>query len=597
MRNPVQPGRSSSLEPTNIASAGGFTLRSSRVGSLPIINRILERMRLGEFLDAYLQRTGRESKIPTRVGIEILLRNVLLAREPLYGVGEWASQYAPHLLGLEPGMVSCLNDDRVGRCLDRLFDADRSSLVLSVVGHVVREFGVNLEELHNDSTTISFFGQYEEARPGRRRRGKSTLAILFGNSKAHRPDLKQLLFILTVSRDGGVPIHFEACDGNTADDTTHRRTWDLLCELSGTCTFLYVADCKLASKENMMYIHRKGGRFITVLPRTRSEDKDFREKIGRDASSVLWKQVHEVVTKDGVVLDSFRIADEPGLSAEGFRLLWFHSSRKAELDRRARAARIERCLQELGEFRAKLRSPRTRYRDPVAVIEKVEAILSAHEAAGLLAVEVKQVSPEIYHQAGPGRPGPKTRYRREQGGRFDLIYEIDTVKLAAESLTDGIFPLVTNQSVIKESETKETGLTEKEVLLAYKRQPLIEKRFAQLKTDYEVAPVYLKEVGRIEAFFTVYFLALLVQALIEREARSAMRRDDIESLPLYPEDRDCKAPSARRILDVFDNVQRHELVAKGEVSPVVLTTELSPLQKKILNLFEVSTAAYGSDHS
>ena len=87
-----------------------------------------------------------------------------------------------------------------------------------------------------------------------------------------------MLFILTVSEDGGVPIYFTSASGNTSDDTTHRATWDLLCQLAGRSDFLYVADCKLASSENMNYIARKG-RFITVLPRSHKEDKQFRKQL------------------------------------------------------------------------------------------------------------------------------------------------------------------------------------------------------------------------------------------------------------------------------------------------------------------------------
>ena len=61
------------------------------------------------------------------------------------------------------------------------------------------------------------------------------------------------------------------------------------------------------------------------------------------------------------------------------------------------------------------------------------------------------------------------------------------------------------------------------VLQAHKGQPMIEKRFEQIKTVHEIAPVLLKNEGRIEAMFTVYFLALLLQALIERELRPALR--------------------------------------------------------------------------
>ncbi|MGH8471302.1 MAG: hypothetical protein ACREVJ_02335, partial [Gammaproteobacteria bacterium] len=48
---------------------------------------------------------------------------------------------------------------------------------------------------------MSFCGQYRSA-SRRPIRGRTAPAITFGFSKAHRPDLKQLLFILTVDADG-----------------------------------------------------------------------------------------------------------------------------------------------------------------------------------------------------------------------------------------------------------------------------------------------------------------------------------------------------------------------------------------------------------
>ncbi len=55
---------------------------------MPILNRILLGLRLGEFLLAYLPREDKRSQIPTSIGLLVLLRNLLLSREPLYGVGE-----------------------------------------------------------------------------------------------------------------------------------------------------------------------------------------------------------------------------------------------------------------------------------------------------------------------------------------------------------------------------------------------------------------------------------------------------------------------------------------------------------------------------
>ena len=128
-------------------------------------------------------------------------------------------------------------------------------------------------------------------------------------------------------------------------------------------------------------------------------------------------------------------------------------------------------------------------------------------------------------------------------------------------------------------------------MLIYKRQPVIEKRFSQLKTDFRVAPVYLKDVSRIQSLLCVYFLVLLVESLLERELRQAMQRAGLESLPMYPEDRPCRRPTARRVIDLFADIQRHTLHSDGQ-APTVFVTELSALQRRILKLLGVPTTKY-----
>ena len=176
-----------------VARGAGGTLSSSTVGALPIINRTLKRIKLEEFLRAYLPREDGRTKLSAARGILVLVKNILISRQPIYGVGEWAARYAADLLGLSPAEVGLLNDDRVGRCLEKLFDCEQSSLVLTLVAHVVDEFQVALDHLHNDGTTVSFFGAYRGAAREKLQRGRKTLAITFGHSKDHRPDLKQLL--------------------------------------------------------------------------------------------------------------------------------------------------------------------------------------------------------------------------------------------------------------------------------------------------------------------------------------------------------------------------------------------------------------------
>jgi transposase len=566
------PPSTQSPRPGELARAKGQTLHSCRVGALPIIDRLLERMRLDEFLRAYLPRADRRCRIAPSIGVTLLLKNILLCREPLYGVGEWAARFAPEALGLADTQLPSLNDDRVGRCLDRLFQSDITSMVLALAAHVIAEFQVELDELHNDSTTVTFQGAYADAAEEEKRGQQTRLAITWGYNKDHRPDLKQLLYILTVAGDGAVPLYFQVASGNVADDKTHLATWEILCRLTGRRDFLYVADCKLASTENMAHIHQHQGRFLTVLPRTRSEDRVFRDLLS--SGQVQWHPIHDKRNEDGEIVDHYCVSEPGTLSAEGYRLVWYHSTRKAEQDAHRRHQQVERALDELAELRQKLSSPRTRYRHIAKVAEAVQEILRARGVEPWIVTAIKERTAEKFRQDGPGRPNDHTRYVKETSTRFELEYHINAVALAAETCGDGTFPLISN----------DTSLSELEMLLAYKRQPALEKRFSHLKTNFEVAPVYLKEASRIQALLCVYFLALLTESLLERELRRAMDREAIESLPLYPEGRKSRRPTARRLIDLFEDVQRHSLQAGRRRPSVIFRTELSRLQHRLLRL-------------
>ena len=195
---------------------GPFGLVSHRLGALPLLNHFLDRIGLDDLLERWLPAPDRRFKLLPAAAIRLLVINLLVGRAPLYGLGEWAAPYAPGLLGLPDGDTAWLNDDRVGRALVSLFDADRASLLTDLIVGVVAEFGVDTAEMHNDSTSVSVHGDYRDA-DGRSRRGKPTAAVTFGHSKDHRPDLKQLVWILTVSADGSVPMAYRLADGNTSD--------------------------------------------------------------------------------------------------------------------------------------------------------------------------------------------------------------------------------------------------------------------------------------------------------------------------------------------------------------------------------------------
>jgi hypothetical protein len=83
-----------------------------------------------------------------------------------------------------------------------------------------------------------------------------------------------------------------------------------------------------------------------------------------------------------------------------------------------------------------------------------------------------------------------------------------------------------------------------EALLKYKYQPFVEKRHEQLKTVFGVAPMWLKNVGRVASLLWLYYVVELVGALVEREVRRCMQEQGRVSLPLYPEGWACGTPTA-----------------------------------------------------
>ena len=81
-------------------------------------------------------------RLAPALGIGVLLCNILIEREPLYALHEWADRFDEPLLGLPEGAARLLNDDRVGRALDALFLADRAALLTDIVVGAVQAFDV-----------------------------------------------------------------------------------------------------------------------------------------------------------------------------------------------------------------------------------------------------------------------------------------------------------------------------------------------------------------------------------------------------------------------------------------------------------------------
>lgn len=512
--------------------------------------------------------------------ISVIVRNLCVAREPLYGLAEWAAKFEPGLLGLGAGEAVLLNDDRAGRALDQLFDSDRGSLLTALMLGVIAEFAVDCSQLHNDSTSISLHGDYDRA-DGRERGGKATVVAALGHSKDHRPELKQFVLELTVSADGAVPVAHRLLDGNVTDDQTHIHTWDGLVALVGRADFLYVADCKLATRQNMSHIDSHRGRFLSILPRSRAEDGQIR----------AWAQTHALQFTEAARRPGKRKGDPdqvywtapaPIPTAEGHRIIWARSSQKHECDAEARRARIEQGMHALESVQARLAGPRSRIKTLVAAHEAAQAALTASGAARWISYDIQETVQDRFRQEKRGGPSKDTRYRKTEKTVFTLTFHVEEEKVAYDAATDGCFPLVSN----------DRELSDGELLAAYRYQPNLEKRHHQLKTVLQAAPVTLKSPSRIEGLACCEFIALLTQCLIKRELPAAMTRQDVRELALYHEGRTTRAPTTARVFDLYADTARHHLTTPDGQTIQTFEPELDDLQHQVLDLLGIPADAY-----
>ncbi len=557
-----------------------LVLESLQVGAHPLIEPLIQRLRLREFLQQAFSSPNPRIKLAAVDSALVLVRNFTLCRHPLYEMSEWVRALVPEQLGLAPEQVRLINDDRLGRTLDKLFQADRRSIVTGLIVHMAQAFQLDLQRLHNDSTSITFSGLYSERPLGKEDR--RCVRITHGHNKDHRPDLKQLLWSLTVTSDGAVPVHYQVFDGNLTDDQTHIEIWKTLSEIVGGPQFIYVADAKLCTRENMGFIHGQAGQFITVLLRTRKEDARFKHRLVNQVPDweLIWERPPLRREKDPP--ERFEAVEDPEPSAEGYRIVWFRSSEKWRRDEQARENAIHEARWGLRRLAERVGKHKLKTREQVQ--QAVDKILDESGARSWVRVELIPRAHHTYKQGGPGRPGKHTRYVRQTTVVYEPVTTLDTQRIEASAAADGIFPLITNISADQ--------LSPLDLLTTYKYQAFVEKRHEQLKTAAEVVPVNYKTPERIEAFLFLYFIAITLHALLERQVREAMKARGIRSIPLYPEERACRAPTADKLLGLFEHVRRHRLFHNGELIKT-FWDELTDVQRLILDLLGISTTVYG----
>lgn len=546
-------------------------LKKSVLGAHPIIQHFIEKLKISEIIGTYVNADKRR-KVDTENILCLLIHNYLTSPTPLYEIQDWLKPLDIDSIGLFSHETEFIYDERVARALESFYACKHKEVFFHLALRAIKIFELDCSQLHNDTTTITFSGKYTH--------WNAREILTHGHNKDHRPDLKQLVLGLTVTADGAVPLLHDIYEGNKSDDQTHISNHKQLQKLLSCTDFIYVADSKLCTEQNLKKINQWGGRFVSVMPRTWKENAQFRKAVISDL--VQWKNLlsrpNSRLPKSRV--DHYELAVGTYLTQQGYHLYWVKSSQKAGQDVETRMRKIDQALDELRLLQTKLNKYNLKTESQIEL--KIQTILKNNGCSRLIyyTIDSHKEYKNVYKKSG--RPTTTARVTQESNMLYSISFSQNIPEIEEDSKTDGIFPLITNLDPV--------AYSPKEVLEIYKFQPFLEKRHSQIKTYQQIAPIYLKDGKRSVAYLHMQVMALMVASLIERTLRLGMKKRGIKTVSIYPEGRPCKSPTMFDIVRLFRNVERYEVTQSGTMA--IYPAKLDKIHKEVLKLLEVPLSGY-----
>jgi len=472
----------------------------------PLIRGLCDQLELVRIIDDAVAWDPHRSALSPGERIQALILSMFMRQRPLYRVHESFRRTDIELL-LGPGVaIEDLNDDGFGHALDKLQAAGAASVYSALCARTVVLEAVDEGFLHWDSTTRSFFGEYKDPEP-------DALRITYGHSKDKRPDLKQIVISLLTNREG-LPLWGGVENGNASDKKLNGEVLDQIRDgfsPERLRSMTYVADSAFATKDNLQKANAMGLGFLTRLPETFEATGKAKAKAWQDDT---WQEIGQVAARAGAT--SYQASEqEEEIDGVRYRLVVYHSS---QLEKRKERTLAKDLLREKEMLVAEAKSLT---RQAFACREDAQAAAASwlktkSGAYHRLAYEIVEVKARD-KRPGPGRPkkGEEVAYRTE----YTLVVQVgepDEQRVMRERKRRSAFVLITTIGREKASAV--------DLLLEYKQQGTIERRFAFMKDPEVVDSFFVKKPERVEALGYVLLMVVLLFSVLERRARRTGRR-------------------------------------------------------------------------
>ncbi|MEO0014278.1 MAG: hypothetical protein RLZZ535_2667 [Cyanobacteriota bacterium] len=178
-----------------------------------IIAGIIDEIGLVEKINELVGTHYRQKVTPGLAVKAMIINGLGMFSAPLYLFEKFFEGKATEHLLSEGILPEHLNDDCLGRVLDKLSETGLTEIFIKIALAAAKKMGVEIDTLHLDSSSFHVDGEYESDNETAET-ARAEITITDGYSRDHRPDLKQFIVDLMCTGDGDVPLYLRIADGN-----------------------------------------------------------------------------------------------------------------------------------------------------------------------------------------------------------------------------------------------------------------------------------------------------------------------------------------------------------------------------------------------
>lgn len=484
---------------------------------------------------------------PGHLALSIILSTFTQERFPLYSIkNNFDNMDLAYLFG--NGVTqSMLNDDALGRALDRIYAAGCDVLADKILLFARAAFSLTFKAAHSDTTSVSLYGRYIMCESP----DYDGLDITLGHSKAHRPDLKQFM-LGNVVDENSIPLYYRIIDGNTADTEWNKETFPKLELMYGDqlANKIYIADSKAITLPNL-WIYTKEGTKMFFLSRCPDNFyKKLTEKVKQQAYAAgNWVDIGQV--KEDAYHTSYE-GQEFCEIIRGFDAEKRYREVKVRLfviratDGKTRIAK--RLAKEAEKLEEEITAIEKKIFNCCEDAQKVAVDFTKDQRHSLIDIETAIIKEEHASQ-GRGRQGKTPRPLKITTSwhiKVSIIgSNIERVQKAQQDKESIVLISNAPQSLLENTRS---------ALLEYKAQYNVETGFRIIKSPALASEVFLKKPERIVVLAMLLEISLLIRRLMQYKARE--REKLLSEKPRIDyENRELKNPTIEHLAKLLQYVE------------------------------------------